>query len=140
MVEHIEAPGGEGLPRFGRADIGPDEPRALGYIRFMSAGQVIEDHHLPPLPQIRLGDMGADEPRTARDQHPAAHAARLGIPISCNWLVKDHRPWSAPQYRWGPGGGNRWAAGSGTAGQRRKATEPSLCHSAEHNGEGAEHG
>ncbi len=54
----------------------------------MAPREVIQDRDVPALPQVRLGNMGPDESGPTGDQYPAAHAARLGIPISCNWLVE----------------------------------------------------
>src|SRR5688572_25892160 len=97
MVENIKTSGGERLASFGRSDVGPNEFGPLGDIRFVAAREIVQDGDVPALTQVPLRDVGSDESGPTRDQYPAAHAPRLGIPISCNWLVDDHRPGGAPR-------------------------------------------
>src|SRR5207244_8635182 len=74
-----ELPGGHQLPSVGRADVGAHEPDAARDVLLVAARQIVQHDDLPALLEIRLRNVGSDEPRPARHQHPPAHALRLAM-------------------------------------------------------------
>ena len=83
MVQHVELAGGQRSPGLGGPDICAHQERPLGDVRLMAAGEIVQDHDLPAVAEIRLGDVRADKPSTAGHQNLAAHAIPAGIePLS----------------------------------------------------------
>ncbi len=79
MVERVELPGGEQPARLGRANVRADEARGLRHVLLVPAREIVEHDDLPTLRQVRLRDVGADEPGPACHQDPPAHASRLAM-------------------------------------------------------------
>ena len=52
---------------------------AFGTLLLVAAREIVEHDDLPPGREVRLRDVGADEPGPARDQNPPAHASRLAM-------------------------------------------------------------
>ena len=89
VIEHRELAGGDRLSRLRRTDVRAHEPGAFRDVRLVPPREVVQNGDFPSFPQIRFRDVRPDEPRATRDQYPAAHATRLGIPNSCNLLVEE---------------------------------------------------
>jgi hypothetical protein len=96
VIENGELAGGDCLSRLRRTDVRAHEPGALGNVRLVPPREVVQNGDFPSFPQIRFRDVRPDEPGATRDQYPAAHAMRLGIPNSCNLLVEEPRPLKRP--------------------------------------------
>src|SRR5581483_1319215 len=103
-----EPPLEQELPRLGRPDVGPHQPRALGDVALAPAGEIVQHGHLPPGREVRLRHVRSDEAGAPGDENSAAHArvlsSRPGGRGSGGGRVNDR---AARQYRRGARGGNR---------------------------------
>ena len=61
--------------------VGLDQPGPGWHVLSSAAREIVQDGHLVAGGDIRVSDVGADEPSTARDQDRTPHTSRLGLQV-----------------------------------------------------------